>query len=95
MEALKVVQDEHLAQNARRLGDLFRAEMQRLVNEFDILRLVRGRGLLNAVVINDDEDSSTAWDICVRLKDNGLLAKPHPRKHHSFRASFGDDGKSS
>jgi len=76
MAALKVVSDEHLAQNARKLGDIFRAEMQALVDEFDILRLVRGRGLLNALVINDDEDSSTAWDICVRLKDNGLLAKP-------------------
>lgn len=76
IEALEVVRDENLAQNARELGALFRAEMNKLVEEFDILSLVRGRGLLNAVVINDPPDSSTAWDICVMLKDNGLLAKP-------------------
>jgi ornithine--oxo-acid transaminase len=76
IEALRVVQDEKLAQNARELGKLFRAEMTKLVDEFSIVKLVRGRGLLNAVVINDHEDSSTAWDICVKLKDNGLLAKP-------------------
>jgi len=74
--ALDVVKDEHLAQNARKLGNQFRAEMQKLVDKFDILNLVRGKGLLNAVVINDSPDSSTAWDICVRLADNGLLAKP-------------------
>jgi ornithine--oxo-acid transaminase len=76
IEALRVVQDEKLAQNARKLGEMFRSEMNKLVEEFDILKLVRGRGLLNAVVINDDPESSAAWDICVRLKDNGLLAKP-------------------
>ncbi len=76
IEALRVIQDEKLAQNARKLGEMFRSEMNKLVEEFDILKLVRGRGLLNAVVINDDPESSTAWDICVRLKDNGLLAKP-------------------
>ncbi|MEQ9187619.1 MAG: ornithine--oxo-acid transaminase [Cryomorphaceae bacterium] len=75
-EALKVVLDERLAVNARKLGELFRSEMKKIAEEFDIIRLVRGRGLLNAVIINDDPSSSTAWDICVRLKDNGLLAKP-------------------
>lgn len=74
--ALEVVKDEHLAQNARKLGNLFRAEMQKLVDKFDILHLVRGKGLLNAVVINDSPESSTAWNICVKLSENGLLAKP-------------------
>ena len=76
MEALQVVRDERLAENAERLGVLFRNEMQKLVEESDLLLLVRGKGLLNAVVINDTEDSSTAWDICLKLKENGLLAKP-------------------
>ncbi|MEX2596758.1 MAG: ornithine--oxo-acid transaminase [Salibacteraceae bacterium] len=76
VEALKVVKDEKLAQNARRLGELFRNEMQKLVDEFDLLKLVRGKGLLNAMVVNDSSESSTAWDLCVMLKDNGLLAKP-------------------
>ena len=74
--ALEVVSDENLAQNARKLGKIFRDRMQALVEKYPIMKLVRGKGLLNAVVINDSEDSSTAWDICVALKDNGLLAKP-------------------
>lgn len=74
--ALEVVRDEHLAQNARILGDLFRAELNKYIETSNIVQLVRGRGLLNAIVINDDEHSSTAWDICVQLKDKGLLAKP-------------------
>jgi ornithine--oxo-acid transaminase len=76
MESLEVVKDEKLAQNARRLGELFRKEMRGMVEEFSILKLVRGKGLLNAVVVNDSPESATAWDICVMLKDNGLLAKP-------------------
>ncbi|MHA7131038.1 ornithine--oxo-acid transaminase [Algoriphagus namhaensis] len=76
MTALEVVRDEHLAQNARHLGAIFRDRMKVLVEKYDLVKLVRGKGLLNAVVINDSEDSSTAWDICVALKDNGLLAKP-------------------
>lgn len=76
MEALEVVKDEKLAQNARRLGDLFRSELNKFIENHNIVNLVRGRGLLNAIVINDSEDSSTAWDICVALKENGLLAKP-------------------
>lgn len=74
--ALKVVEEEHLAENAERLGELFRVAMQELVETTDLVRLVRGKGLLNAIVINDSEDSSTAWDICMKLRDNGLLAKP-------------------
>ena len=50
--------------------------MQKLVAKYDLLKLVRGKGLLNAVVINDSEDSATAWNICLKLRDNGLLAKP-------------------
>jgi ornithine--oxo-acid transaminase len=76
MTALEVVRDEHLAQNARYLGDLFRSRMQILVDKYATLSLVRGKGLLNAVVINDSPDSSTAWDICVKLAEGGLLAKP-------------------
>ncbi|WP_322966263.1 ornithine--oxo-acid transaminase [Psychroflexus longus] len=76
MEALEVIKDEKLAQNARRLGDLFRSELNKFIENHNIVKLVRGRGLLNAIVINDSEDSSTAWDICVALKENGLLAKP-------------------
>lgn len=76
MEALSIVKDEELAENAEKLGQWFRDEMQKLVDELDILKLVRGKGLLNAVVINDTPDSSTAWNICVKLKENGLLAKP-------------------
>ena len=75
-EALAVVADEKLAQNARTLGARFRDAMQELVDESPLLKSVRGRGLLNAVLINDTPDSSTAWDLCVALKDNGLLAKP-------------------
>ena len=74
--ALEVVRDEALAENADRLGTIFRAEMEKLIEESSLVRLVRGKGLLNAIVINDTEDSSTAWNICVALKENGLLAKP-------------------
>ncbi|WP_420322094.1 ornithine--oxo-acid transaminase [Flagellimonas sp.] len=76
MAALEVVEDEQLAQNAAELGELFREEMEKLIKETNLVRLVRGKGLLNAIVINDSEDSSTAWDICMALKENGLLAKP-------------------
>lgn len=74
--ALKVIIDEKLAENAMVLGKQFRSAMNDLITETDLITLVRGRGLLNAIVINDTPDSSTAWDICVKLKENGLLAKP-------------------
>ena len=74
--ALEVIQEEHLTQRARELGDRFRAAMQALIDRTDRLVLVRGRGLLNAVVVNDSPDSSTAWDLCMALAENGLLAKP-------------------
>jgi ornithine--oxo-acid transaminase len=76
MAALDVVENERLVQNARKLGDLFRKEIQRIVDASDLVSLVRGKGLLNAIVINDSPDSQTAWNICVSLKENGLLAKP-------------------
>ncbi|TVR17855.1 MAG: ornithine--oxo-acid transaminase [Balneolaceae bacterium] len=76
MAALDVVIEEKLAQNARKLGKIFREEMEQLKSECKLLKTVRGKGLLNAVEINDSTDSSTAWNICVALKENGLLAKP-------------------
>ena len=74
--ALEVVRDEKLAENAEVLGQLFRSELQKYINTSSIASLVRGKGLLNAIVINDSEDSDTAWNICLALRDNGLLAKP-------------------
>ncbi|ALM47793.1 ornithine--oxo-acid aminotransferase [Flavobacterium psychrophilum] len=74
--ALQVVNDEKLAENAEAMGILFREKLNDYIAKSNIVSLVRGKGLLNAIVINDDEESSTAWDICVALKDNGLLAKP-------------------
>jgi ornithine--oxo-acid transaminase len=74
--ALEVVVDENLAQNAFELGDLFRSELNKKLSSCKLVKLIRGKGLLNAIVINDSTDSSTAWDICMKLRDNGLLAKP-------------------
>jgi len=74
--ALDVVKDENLIQNARKMGNLFRQLLDDYIKESNIVELVRGRGLLNAIVINDSPDSTTAWDICMALKENGLLAKP-------------------
>jgi len=76
MAALEVVSEEHLSQNARKLGKIFRAELDKYIQTSSIATLVRGKGLLNAVVINDTEESDTAWNICMRLAENGLLAKP-------------------
>jgi len=74
--ALEVVKEEGLAPHARAMGEHFRAEMNKIIGETDLVTKVRGKGLLNAIIINDTPDSSTAWDICVALKENGLLAKP-------------------
>lgn len=76
MEALEVIRDEKLTQNARTLGERFRTSMQQYIKDSKIVLSVRGRGLLNAIVINDSEESDTAWNICLKLKENGLLAKP-------------------
>jgi ornithine--oxo-acid transaminase len=74
--ALQVLKEENLAENAEELGKYFRSEMQKLVEELKIISLVRGKGLLNAIVIKPTKSGKTAWDVCVDLKENGLLAKP-------------------
>jgi ornithine--oxo-acid transaminase len=74
--ALEVVKEEKLTENSEYLGMVFRAELNKYIKNSTIVNLVRGKGLLNAIVINDDEDSDTAWNICLALRDNGLLAKP-------------------
>ncbi|MCK5704947.1 MAG: ornithine--oxo-acid transaminase [Cyclobacteriaceae bacterium] len=74
--ALDVVKDENLVENAYNLGNVFRDRMNDLVNKSKMVNLVRGKGLLNAIVIDTDEESETAWNICMKLKENGLLAKP-------------------
>ena len=74
--ALEVVLEENLASNAEKLGAYFRDKMNDFISKSDLVTLVRGKGLLNAIVINDHEQSSTAWNLCVKMKMNGLLAKP-------------------
>ena len=74
--ALEVVVEENLAKNAEDMGNIFRNKMQSLINSSKIAQLVRGKGLLNAFVIDASAESDTAWNICLKLKDNGLLAKP-------------------
>lgn len=76
MAALEVVKEEKLAENAERLGKIFREEMNKFIDGNNLVLKVRGKGLLNAILINDTEDSTTAWDLCIALRDNGLLAKP-------------------
>lgn len=77
MEALAVVKEEHLADNAERLGKIFRDRMTALINKKSgLVKLVRGKGLLNAIVINDTPESETAWNLCLKFAGNGLLAKP-------------------
>ena len=76
MAALKVVKNEDLTENAYRLGNLFRACLKTYIETSTIVKSVRGKGLLNAIIINDHEESDTAWNICLKLRDNGLLAKP-------------------
>lgn len=74
--ALEVVKEENLVENAFLRGHQFRDRLKNLGEESDFVKKVRGKGLLNAIVIDDEEDSSTAWDICMKMKDNGLIAKP-------------------
>jgi len=76
MAALDVVKDENLVANAASMGTLFRDRMNMLVGKSELVTQVRGKGLLNALIINDKPESDTAWKICLALKDNGLLAKP-------------------
>lgn len=75
-KALEVIIEEDLAENAKVLGERFRNGMNAIIDKYDLVTLVRGKGLLNAIVINDSPESSTAWDLCMSLKENGLLAKP-------------------
>ena len=75
MEALKVLKDEKLAENSEKLGIIFREEMNKLAKETDLVTLVRGKGLFNAIVIKE-KNGKTAWDVCVKFAENGLLAKP-------------------
>ena len=74
--ALDVVAEEKLSERAEELGQLFRAEINKLIEKTDLITKVRGKGLLNAILINDTPESSTAWNLCLQLKENGLLAKP-------------------
>lgn len=80
IEALTIVREEELTANAERLGVIFRSEMQKLVEQYPYVKLVRGKGLLNALVIESrtaaDGSPKTAWELCLLLRDNGLLAKP-------------------
>jgi ornithine--oxo-acid transaminase len=73
--ALEVLKDENLAENAEKMGIIFRARMEDLMKRSSLVSLVRGRGLLNAIVIKPFGDGKTAWDVCLLLKENGLLAK--------------------
>lgn len=75
--ALEVIKDENLTENARILGEVFRERMRRLMDKRpELVTLVRGKGLLNAIIVQPTPDGRTAWDVCVALKDKGLLAKP-------------------
>ena len=76
MAALDVVRDENLSERADELGKLFRSEINKVIEKTDLITKVRGKGLLNAILINDTPESSTAWNLCLLLKENGLLAKP-------------------
>ena len=76
VEALQVVKDENLAANAERLGKIFRTRLNAIIPKTKLITLVRGKGLLNAIVINDTPDSDTAWNLCLAMAKNGLLAKP-------------------
>ncbi|MBK6497765.1 MAG: ornithine--oxo-acid transaminase [Saprospiraceae bacterium] len=76
MEALKVVLDENLAENAEKMGIILRNGLQKIAEKNKLITLVRGKGLLNAIVIDSHEDSHLAWNICIEFRNNGLLAKP-------------------
>ncbi len=74
--ALDVVEEEKLSERAEELGQIFRNEIEKLIEKTDLITGVRGKGLLNAILINDTPESKTAWNLCLALRDNGLLAKP-------------------
>ena len=89
--ALEVIKDENLIQNARKLGKLFRDGMQKIIDKSDLILKVRGKGLLNAIVINDTPESSTAWDLCVAMKEKWPSCQTDPWKHYSFCSSASDE----
>jgi ornithine--oxo-acid transaminase len=74
--ALEVIKEENLAQNAAYLGEVFRHGLNEIASRNPLIQLVRGKGLLNAIVIDSEEDSDLAWDICLKFIENGLLTKP-------------------
>jgi ornithine--oxo-acid transaminase len=76
VEALQIVKDEKLAERAEELGVIFRKRMQALIKKTNLITLVRGKGLLNAIVINDAPESATAWSLSIKFMEHGLLAKP-------------------
>ena len=76
MAALNVIKDEKLAENAGKMGIIFREKLQSYINGSKIVEKIRGKGLLNAIIINDEENSDIAWNICLKMAQNGLLAKP-------------------
>ena len=76
MAALDVVIDEKLSERAENLGEIFRKEIEKIIEKSDLIYKVRGKGLLNAILVNDTPESSTAWNICLKLAEKGLLAKP-------------------
>lgn len=73
---LEILKEENLAENADRLGKLFRSELEKVIENSEVVTKVRGKGLLNAIIIKPTEDGRTAWEFCVSLKEKGLLAKP-------------------
>ena len=75
-KSLEIIIEEKLPENAKRLGEIFRSKINDYIKTSNIAKLVRGKGLLNAIIIDDDPESQTAWNICLKLRDNGLLAKP-------------------
>ena len=87
MAALDVIQEEGLIENAERLGKIFRKEMSAI--DSPLIEMVRGKGLLNAVAIKPT-NGKTAWDVCLALKENGLIAKPTHEHIIRFNASFGN-----
>ena len=76
MAALNVIRDEKLAENAAKMGVIFREKLQSYIDGSKIVEKIRGKGLLNAIIINDEENSDIAWNICLKMAQNGLLAKP-------------------
>ena len=75
-KSLEIIIEEKLPENANKLGEIFRFKINKYIETSNLVKLVRGKGLLNAIVINDKPDTQTAWNICLKLRDNGLLAKP-------------------